>query len=259
MVLQRVIGLSLLFVVLNASNVLAADLAADFAAEPAAEPAAEAAASPEAVIEKATDELLSLIEQSRGYVKEDPERFFVKVEALLRPVVDFKGFARSVMAAHYKGASVEQRERFADAFKWGLVRSYALMLGELDDGEIALVASQRPQRSPRRKNVKMEIRFSNGEVYPIVYSMALGKDEAWRMRNIIINGVNIGLTYRSQFSSAAQDVKYGGSLDAVIDSWANLLASDERDESDDRDRATDKGDEVDGVQADAVSATAEAS
>jgi phospholipid transport system substrate-binding protein len=238
MVLQRAIGISLLFAVLNASNVLAA--------EPVAEPAAEAAASPEAVIEKITDELLSLIEQSRGYMKEDPERFFVEVEALLRGAVDFKGFARSVMAAHYKGASAEQRERFADTFKWGLVRSYALMLGELDDGEIALVPSQRPQRSPRRKNVKMEIRLSNGEVYPIVYSMALGKDEAWRMRNIIINGVNIGLTYRSQFSSAAQDARYGGSLDAVIDAWADLLASD-------------KDHQDDGMHADAVSTTAEAS
>ena len=102
MVLHRVIGLSLLFVVLNVSSVLAA------------EPAPLAAESPDAVIERITDDLLSLIEQSRDYVKEDPERFFVEVEALLRPVVDFKGFARSVMAAHYKGARAEQRERFAD-------------------------------------------------------------------------------------------------------------------------------------------------
>jgi phospholipid transport system substrate-binding protein len=227
MVLHRVIGLSLLFAVLNVSSVLAA------------EPVPLAAESPDAVIERITDDLLSLIEQSRDYVKEDPERFFVEVEALLRPVVDFKGFARSVMAAHYKGASAEQRERFADVFKWGLVRSYALMLGELDDGEITLAPSQRPQRSPRRKNVKMEIRLSNGEVYPIVYSMALGKDEAWRMRNIIINGVNIGLTYRSQFSSAAQDAKYGGSLDAVIDAWANLLATDGNDQASDKDTEDD--------------------
>ena len=73
MVLQRAIGISLLFAVLSASNVLAADLAADLAAEsaaePAAEPTAEVAASPEAVIEKITDELLSLIEESRDYMK----------------------------------------------------------------------------------------------------------------------------------------------------------------------------------------------
>jgi phospholipid transport system substrate-binding protein len=105
------------------------------------EPASVTAQSPDAVIERTSDALLVLIEESRAYVKEDPERFYQAVEALLRPVVDFKGFARSVMAAHYKSANADQRERFAETFKWGLVRSYSLALTEFRDGEIALVAS----------------------------------------------------------------------------------------------------------------------
>ena len=187
--------------------------------------------SPDTVIERTSDALLVLIEESRAYVAQDPERFYEAVEALLAPVVDFKRFARSVMAAHYKSASADQRDRFAETFKWGLVRSYALALTEFRDEEIALVPSDRPQRSPTRKNVNMEIRTNTGDVYPIVYSMALGKDEAWRVRNIIINGVNIGLTYRSQFASAVQDPKYGQSLDAVIDGWASLLSPDNEGEA----------------------------
>lgn len=191
-----------------------------------ADPPVSAPKPPDAVIEQTSHDLLVLIEESREYAEADPERFFVEVEALLRYVVDFKGFARSVMAAHHKTASTEQRERFAETFKWGLVRSYALALVGFSDGEIVMVPSDRPPRSPRRKNVKMEIRLRGGEVYPVVYSMALGKDNAWRMRNIIINGVNVGLTYRSQFASAVQDPKYGGDLDAVIDAWAKLLTGD---------------------------------
>jgi phospholipid transport system substrate-binding protein len=91
----------------------------------------------------------------------------------------------------------------------------------------------------------MEIRTNTGEVYPVVYSMALGKDQVWRMRNIIINGVNIGLTYRSQFASAVQDPQYGQSLDAVIDAWAELLSSSDDDEEE--------------AEADAASALAEES
>ena len=49
--------------------------------------------------------------------------------------------------------------------------------------------------------------------------------EAGGVVNIIVNGVNIGLTYRSQFASAVQDQKYGGDLDKVIDAWALLLAN----------------------------------
>ncbi len=181
-------------------------------------------ASPEAVVQKAADDLLSLIAASQDYANEDPERFYREVEALLSPVVDFPRFARSVMAAHYKSATPDQRKKFAHTFKWGLVRTYALALTEFDDGQVRVIPSDRPQKNPKRRNVRMEIRLGSGEVYPVLYSMGLGKDGAWRMRNIIINGVNIGLTYRSQFASAAADGRYGGDLDKVIEAWADVIA-----------------------------------
>ena len=187
-----------------------------------------AADTPEAVIERVSDDLLQLIEDSREYVTDDQERFFREVEVLLAPAVDFRGFARGVMAAHYKRASDDQRERFTETFKWGLVRTYALALTEFKDGDIVLVPDDRPAQNPRRKNVKMEIRMGSGEVYPITYSMKLGKDGEWRLGNIVVNGVNIGLTYRSQFASAVQDQKYNGDLDQVIEAWAEVLVNDEQ-------------------------------
>jgi phospholipid transport system substrate-binding protein len=180
-------------------------------------------ASPESVIQRVSDELLQLIEESRGYVKEDPERFFSEVETLLLPAVDFKGFARGVMAVHYKRANDDQRERFTETFKWGLVRTYSLALSEFQDGDVVMVPGERPSQNPKRKNVKMEIRTGSGGVYPITFSMKLGKDDVWRLGNIIINGINIGLTYRSQFASAVQDQKYKGDMDQVIDAWAEVL------------------------------------
>ena len=183
--------------------------------------------SPESVVQRVSDDLLQLIEDSRIYVKEEPERFFTEVEALLAPTVDFRGFARGVMAVHYKRANDDQRDRFTETFKWGLVRTYALALSEFNDGDVVMVPDDRPAQNPGRKNVKMEIRTGSGEVYPITYSMKLGKDGAWRLGNIIVNGINIGLTYRSQFASAVQDQKYNGDLDRVIDAWAEVLVHDE--------------------------------
>ena len=182
-------------------------------------------ATPESVVQQVSDDLLVLIDDAQAYVDEDPERFFVQVEALLAPAADFRGFARGVMAAHYKRASEDQRQRFAETFKWGLVRTFSLALTEFKDGQLVLVPDDRPAPNPRRKNVKMEMRTGAGEVFPITFSMKLGKDGAWRLGNIIANGVNIGLTYRSQFASAVQDQKYGGDLDQVIDAWADVLSA----------------------------------
>lgn len=182
------------------------------------------------LVERASQELLALIEASRSYADEDSERFFIEVEALLAPVIDFKGFSRRVMSVHYKQATEEQRERFAENFKWGLVRTYALMLTEFKDGKVVVVPPDKPPRNPKRRNVKMEIHTS-GEVYSVVYTMSLGKDGEWRIGNIIIAGVNIGLTYRSQFVSAAADNKYGGDLDQVIDAWGEVVAADNEEEA----------------------------
>ncbi len=202
-------------------SLIASSATADTAA-----PEDPAARTAEQQVVKASDDVVALIEVARGYAKEDPERFYQEVEALLSPVVDFDSFARSVMAVYYKQASEEQRRRFADTFRWGLVRTYALALIEFnDEGEVVLVPPDRPPRSPKRQTVKMEIRSASGEVYPLLYSMGLGKDGVWRVRNIIVNGINMGLTYRSQFASAMTDRQYGGDMDLVIDAWGEMLAA----------------------------------
>ena len=158
----------------------------------------------EDLVEQTTEQMLVLIEDAKGYVDQDPERFYVAVEALLNPVIDFPRFARSVMAAHYKRATPDQRDRFAEGFKWSLVRTYALALTEFNDGGVKIIPSDRPAKRPDRASVKQEIR-SEGEVYPVIYSMAMNSRGEWRVMKIIINGINLGLTYRNQFASAVND------------------------------------------------------
>lgn len=178
----------------------------------------------EALVEETTGEMLELIEDARTYVDEDPERFYVAVEALLNPVIDFPRFARSVMAAHYRRATPEQRARFAEGFKWSLVRTYALALTEFNDGGVNIIPSDRPPKRPDRASVKQEIR-SEGEVYPVIYSMALNSQGEWKVMNMIINGINMGLTYRNQFASAVNDPAYGGDMDQAIDGWVASLGA----------------------------------
>lgn len=183
-----------------------------------------AGASANEVIEKATADVLALIEDGKTYADDDPERFYAAVREVLDPVVNFDAIARNVMGAHSKRATDEQKARFADNFRTGLVRTYALALTEFSDGEVVVLPNDRPARNPKRASVNMEIRLPPTQVYPVVYSMGLGSDGQWRMLNIIINGVNMGLTYRSQFLDAMKDAQYGGDLDRVIDGWAAVVS-----------------------------------
>jgi len=192
-------------------------------AEDAGTAALDSRAAAQKVVNDSTQQMLALIESSREYAKQDPERFYREVEAVLAPAVDFRAFSRNVMAASYKRATPEQRDRFAESFKWGLVRTYALALTEFSGGEINLVEDTRPSSKPKRERVKMEIKTSTGDVYPVLYSLRLNKAGNWVVYNLVVNGVNMGLTFRSQFKSAVNDKQYKGDLDKVIDAWATGL------------------------------------
>jgi phospholipid transport system substrate-binding protein len=43
------------------------------------------------------------------------------------------------------------------------------------------------------------------------------KDGSWKLRNLIIENINLGEIYRGQFEAAA--VAAEGNLDTVIDTW----------------------------------------
>ncbi len=53
--------------------------------------------------------------------------------------------------------------------------------------------------------------------YVVMYQMGRDRSGEWKLRNVIIESVNLGEIYRSQFEAAAR--KENGDLDAVIDSW----------------------------------------
>lgn len=176
----------------------------------------------EQAVEMATKEILNLISEGQAYAKDNPERFYAEVESLLRPLVDFPRFARNVMGPYYKQANAEQRKRFSDSFKWSLVRTYALALTEFRDGEVNVLPPRKPPRDPDKVNVTQEIKYE-GKPYIVVYRMTRDKSRLWRMQNLVVEGVNIGLNYKTQFAAAMKDPQYGGDLDAVIEAWSDFI------------------------------------
>ena len=58
-------------------------------------------------------------------------------------------------------------------------------------------------KGQRRVTVKQEIRSSDN-VYPLEYSLARKKSGEWMVVNVVINGINLGKTFRNQFVQSAQ-------------------------------------------------------
>jgi phospholipid transport system substrate-binding protein len=119
-----------------------------------------------------------------------------------------------------RGASPEQMQRFEQNFKTSLMRFYGNALLEYDNEEIRVLPTSGKQ-PPGREAVNMEIKDSKGTVYPLSYTM-VDLDGKWRMRNVIINGINIGKLFRDQFAQSMRE--NGNNLNQVIDTWAETVS-----------------------------------
>jgi phospholipid transport system substrate-binding protein len=62
----------------------------------------------------------------------------------------------------------------------------------------------------------LEIHGANNAIYPVEYSLTL-EDNRWLLRNVSIEGINIGLQFRSQFASFMS--QYRNDIDQVIENW----------------------------------------
>ncbi|MEM9741818.1 MAG: ABC transporter substrate-binding protein [Pseudomonadota bacterium] len=181
----------------------------------------EGSEAPEELIEGMLQVLREFAVDARGYVEDDPDRYYREIQAVMDPVLNFRRFARNVMAAPYKTATPEQRERFTSTFRKGLIETYSTALTQFDDGEVSVVPSPKADPAAKRRRVKTEIRTPAGDVFPVVYALAKEKDERWRIYNIVANGVNLGLTFRNQFKSAWDS--NDRDLDKTIDAWAAIV------------------------------------
>jgi phospholipid transport system substrate-binding protein len=54
----------------------------------------------------------------------------------------------------------------------------------------------------------------------LLYQMGRNNRGEWKLRNVIIENVNLGEIYRNQFEAAARE--HDGNLDTVIDTWTTV-------------------------------------
>ena len=182
------------------------------------------------VVRAATDEVMAVVREARDYADEDPERYYQSVLTVLDPVVDFRGFARGVMGPYatserYRSLDEAGREqlrtqldRFTEIMRDGLVRTYSKGLLAFGGSRIELSDPEEAAPDQRRATVRQLIYSEQTEPYVVMYQMGLDRSGTWKLRNMIIESVNLGEIYRNQFESAAR--RYEGDLDQVIANWS---------------------------------------
>ena len=172
--------------------------------------------TPQLYVEKIHDDIIQVVIEKQSIYEDRPEEFIKSISKSLEPLVDFKRISRNVMGKHYKMASQDQRDKFQEIFKSTLLETYSKTLAEFKNEEIRIIPSVNSSNKPNREKVHLEI-VTSTKIYPAFYDMYLNKKNQWKLINIVINGVNLGVTFRNQFYSLMKDQE--NDIDKVIDLW----------------------------------------
>lgn len=177
----------------------------------------QAADEPQVVVEKVATELFALA-NSKNEGKITEADYFAQTETILDKVVAFKYIATSVMGPEItKKATPAQVESFVKVFRSGLVKSYAKGITNYAKSKINITGVKADPKKPGRTTVEQQVTDKDA-THKLVYTMAFDKkNDQWKLTNVVLNGVNLGTSFQSQFKAAYK--KHGGDLDKVIANW----------------------------------------
>lgn len=187
------------------------------------------AQTPDQLVTQTTERVLTLAKEAQTYYDKDPQRLNKQVDEVMKDVVDFDGFARGVMGTYaseqrYKALKTDAERaafkariaRFTEIFRRGLIETYAKGLLKFNGQRIETIAG-RSSVNGANATVVQNIHGDADKPYVIQYTLRKDGNDSWKLRNVIIEGVNLGQTYRNQFASLAE--QHRGDIDQVIANW----------------------------------------
>ena len=177
-----------------------------------------AESNPHKFIDSQAQEMVSIIRNNQALYAKDPELFKDKINTVFEPMVDFRRVGASVMGKkYYLAASKSQRLQFIQSFKESLLDTYSSTLAQWGDQKIVTIFPEVSELKPTEDVQQNLITSSN--IYPITYKVRKDKNGNWLIINIIVNGVNLGLTFRNQFQALAKE--HNENIDEIIKHWTS--------------------------------------
>jgi phospholipid transport system substrate-binding protein len=170
-------------------------------------------------IDSNAQKMVFVLTKNSELFETDRETYEQKIKDIFEPMIDFRRVAASVMGKkYYLLATKEQRAQFVEIFKDSLLDTYAETLAQWGDSTIS-TQFQDDFLYKELKTVEVKQALDTGSSkYPISYKLRKDK-EGWKIINIIINGVNLGLTFRNQFQALA--ISNNEDIESTLDNWVS--------------------------------------
>jgi len=167
---------------------------------------AEAAADPATVITNLGNQALQVLGKNVG-----SEQRVARFRQLFTEDFDVPGIARFVLGRYWNIATEPQQQEFVRLFTDYIALAYSNRLAEYS-GETLRVTGTRP--APDGSLVSSEIIRTNGAPPARVDWLLTQHDSAYKISDVVVEGISMATTQRSEFASVIQ--RNGGQVQGLI-------------------------------------------
>ena len=158
------------------------------------------AEAPEVFVKKVADGLITRLKAEQPKLKSNPALVKSIVRQNLDPYIDSQAFTRIVMGTYVQQSTPAQRAQFEKNFRETLIENYGSSFAKFSNQTYKM----RPYKDTGSKNPVVTMDFINGgDKIPVSFQL-VDKGTQWKVRNINVSGIDLGLQFRNQFASTVK-------------------------------------------------------
>ena len=168
-------------------------------------------------IDKNAQYFLTVIKEEGSTYDNEPEKFKTRLKNIWEPMVDVSLVSRLILSKAYAGATPVQIAAFEKQTKRLLLDTYVTTLLEFEDYTL----ETNDEIKINKRTFEVSVKFlSSSDSFITKFSVYKNKLGEYKIINIIIDGINLGLTFRNQF----QDNLANNNMDLnkAIEAWKPL-------------------------------------
>ncbi len=168
---------------------------------------------PVALIRSTADYVLHQVSERKQELEKDTKGIYALVQEKILPHFDFRLMTRGALGRYWRRATESQKQRLTTEFRELLVRTYATTLFNYVDQKIEYLPF-RGQPGDKRVVVSTRIHDKSGPPLPINYRLYRTSTGAWKIYDVVVDGVSLVSSYRNSFAS---QIRRGG-IEGLIES-----------------------------------------
>jgi phospholipid transport system substrate-binding protein len=157
---------------------------------------------PEELVKKVTAEVLDSIKSDKQLAAGDKQKALKLAEEKVLPHIDFREATRLAVGRAWPQASKEQQEKLVTEFRRMLVRTYSNAISGYEGQTMKVMPVH---MKPGDTDVAVKNQYIRPGAKPVLVEYQMHKtNKGWMIYDIVVEGVSLVLTYRSEFDAVVK-------------------------------------------------------